>query len=71
MLLDLSPRLDEMQQSVVESIVQTTFPGVNSTWEWLSQGGGRVDRLSLWVGALASSEIHRCVRMGTKHVIAS
>ena len=70
MLLDLSPRLDEMQQSVVESIVQTTFPGVNSTWEWLSQGGGRVDRLSLWVGALASSEVHRCVRMGTKHVIA-
>jgi len=71
MLLDLSPRLDEMQQSVVESIVQTTFPGVSSTWEWLSQGGGRVDRLSLWVGALASSEVHRCVRMGTKHVIAS
>ena len=71
MLLDLSPRLDEMQQSVVESIVQTTFPGVSSTWEWLSQGGGRVDRLSLWVGALSSSEVHRCVRMGTKHVIAS
>lgn len=70
-LLDLSPRLGEVQQSVVEANVETTFPGVSRTWEWLSQGGGRVDRLSLWIGALSSQESHRCVRMGTKHVIAS
>ena len=70
-LLDLSPRLGEVQQSVIEAVVETSFPGVGRTWEWLSQGGGRVDRLSLWVGALSSQESHRCVRMGTKHVIAS
>ncbi len=70
-LLDLSPRLGEVQQSIIEANIETTFPGVSRTWEWLSQGGGRVDRLSLWVGALSSSASHRCVRMGTKHVIAS
>ena len=70
-LLDLSPRLGEVQQSIVEANIETTFPGVSRTWEWLSQGGGRVDRLSLWVGALSSDASHRCVRMGTKHVIAS
>ena len=70
-LLDLSPRLGEVQQSIIEANIETTFPGVSRTWEWLSQGGGRVDRLSLWIGALSSSSSHRCVRMGTKHVIAS
>ena len=70
-LLDLSPRLGEMQQSIIEANIETAFPGVGRTWEWLSQGGGRVDRLSLWVGALSSVASHRCVRMGTKHVIAS
>ena len=70
-MLDLSPRLGEEQRAIVEANVQTAFPAVSSTWEWLSQGGGRVDRLSLWIGALSSHTSHRCVRMGTKHVIAS
>ena len=69
-LLDLSPRLGEDQQGMIEAIVGITFPGVSRTWEWLSQGGGRVDRLSLWVGALSSKKSHRCVRMGTKNVLA-
>ena len=70
-MLDLSPRLGEEQRAIVEANVQITFPAVSSTWEWLSQGGGRVDRLSLWIGALSSHSSHRCVRMGTKHVISS
>ena len=69
-LLDLSPRLGEDQQGMIEAIVGITFPGVSRTWEWLSQGGGRVDRLSLWIGALSSKKSHRCVRMGTKNVLA-
>ena len=69
-LLDLSPRLGEDQQGMIEAMVGITFPGVSRTWEWLSQGGGRVDRLSLWIGALSSKKSHRCVRMGRKNVLA-
>ena len=69
-LLDLSPRLGEEQQDMIEAIVETIFPGVPRTWEWLSQGGGRVDRLSLWIGAISSKEERRCIRMGTKNIIA-
>ena len=69
-LLDLSPRLDEEQQGMVEAIVETVFPGVPKTWEWLSQGGGRVDRLSLWIGAISSKDEGRCIRMGTKNIMA-
>ena len=70
-LLDLSPRLGEEQQGIIDAIVEVTFPGVSRTWEWLSQGGGRVDRLSLWVGSLSSKKSRRCVRMGTKNVLAT
>ena len=69
-LLDLSPRLDEEQQGMVEAIVETVFPGAPKTWEWLSQGGGRVDRLSLWIGAISSKDEGRCIRMGTKNIMA-
>jgi hypothetical protein len=69
-LLDLSPRLGDEQQTMVEAIVETVFPGVSKTWEWLSQGGGRVDRLSLWIGAIASKEDRRCIRMGSKNILA-
>ena len=69
-LLDLSPRLGEEQQGMIEAIVETIFPGIPRTWEWLSQGGGRVDRLSLWVGAISSKDERRCIRMGTKNIIA-
>tara|TARA_B100000900_G_scaffold2098_1_gene1828 strand:+ start:21480 stop:22784 length:1305 start_codon:yes stop_codon:yes gene_type:complete len=69
-LLDLSPRLAEEQQGMIEAIVETIFPGIPKTWEWLSQGGGRVDRLSLWIGSISSKEERRCIRMGTKNIIA-
>jgi hypothetical protein len=69
-LLDLSPRLEDEQQTMVEAIVETVFPGVSKTWEWLSQGGGRVDRLSLWIGAISSKEERRCIRMGSKNILA-
>ena len=69
-LLDLSPRLGEEQQGMIEAIVETVFPGAPKTWEWLSQGGGRVDRLSLWIGAISSKDEGRCIRMGTKNIIA-
>jgi len=69
-LLDLSPRLGDDQRGLVEANVRMALPGTEFTWEWLSQGGGRVDRLSLWIGSLASETSHRCVRMGRKNVIA-
>ncbi len=69
-LLDLSPRLGEDQRGLVEANVRMALPGAEFTWEWLSQGGGRVDRLSLWIGSLSSEASNRCVRMGRKNVIA-
>lgn len=69
-LLDLSPRLGDDQQAIVEAIVETIFPGIPRTWEWLSQGGGRVDRLSLWIGSISSKEARRCIRMGKKNILA-
>jgi hypothetical protein len=69
-LLDLSPRLGDDQQAMVEAIVETIFPGISRTWEWLSQGGGRVDRLSLWIGSISSKEPRRCIRMGKKNILA-
>jgi len=68
-LLDLSPRLGDDQQAMVEAIVETIFPGISRTWEWLSQGGGRVDRLSLWIGSISSKEPRRCIRMGKKNIL--
>ena len=68
-LLDLSPRLGDDQQAIVEAIVETIFPGIPRTWEWLSQGGGRVDRLSLWIGSISSKEARRCIRMGKKNIL--
>ena len=70
-LLDLSPRLDAVQRAMVDGILETTFPGSSWTWEWLSRGGGRVDRLSVWVGSLSSSSSNRCIRVGRKNIIAS
>ncbi|MAZ23844.1 MAG: hypothetical protein CMB22_03430 [Euryarchaeota archaeon] len=70
-LLDLSPRLDDDQRSMVDATIETSFPGIRRTWEWLSQGGGRVDRLSVWSGSLSSKSPRRCVRMGTKKIMAS
>ena len=70
-LLDLSPRLNSVQRAMVDGILETSFPGSARTWEWLSQGGGRVDRLSVWLGSLSSKNARRCLRIGRKRVIAS
>ena len=69
-LLDLSPRLSEEQRALVDAILETSFPGTPRTWEWLSQGGGRIDRLSVWVGSISSLKPVRCVRMGRKKIMA-
>ena len=70
-LLDLSPRLDSVQRAMVDGILETTFPGSPWTWEWLSKGGGRVDRLAVWVGSLSSEKTNRCVRVGRKNIIST
>ncbi len=70
-LLDLSPRLDSVQRAMIDGIIETTFPGTSRTWEWLSRGGGRVDRLSVWIGSLSSTNSRRCLRIGRKKIIAS
>jgi len=64
LLLDLSPRLARQQREEVEDIVKEIFPGLRMTWEWLSRGGGRVDRLTLQTGGLAhqNGEV-RCIRL--------
>jgi len=54
----------------VDAILETSFPGTPRTWEWLSQGGGRIDRLSVWVGSISSLKPVRCVRMGRKKIMA-
>ena len=69
-ILDLSPRLDSIQRAAVDGILETSFPGSPRTWEWLSQGGGRVDRLSVWLGAISSKQDRRCIRMGRKKIIS-
>jgi len=70
-LLDLSPRLDSVQRAMIDGILETTFPGTSWTWEWLSRGGGRIDRLSVWIGSLSSDSSNRCIRIGRKHIISS
>jgi len=68
LLLDLSPRLSKAQRGEVDSILDDLAPNTNRTWEWLSQGGGRIDRLSVWVGPLAAPERFRSIRMGPSSV---
>ena len=53
---------------MIDGILETTFPGASWTWEWLSRGGGRVDRLSVWVGSLSSDSPNRCIRVGRKRL---
>mgnify|MGYP001316657878 CR=1 FL=1 len=70
-LIDLSPRLDSVQRAMIEGILETSFPGWSRTWEWLSQGGGRVDRLSVWIGSLSVKNSRRCIRIGRKKIMSS
>lgn len=64
LLLDLSPRLSDSQCFEVEALVEAQWPGLARTWEWTSRGGGRIDRLSLWLGAASSPGVEtRYVRI--------
>ena len=58
-LLDLSPRLTGDQRGEVEAIVNEVWPDITMTWEWTSRGRGRVDRLALWLGGIASKDAKR------------
>ena len=58
-LLDLSPRLTHEQRLAMEAIIDVHLPGVQRTWVWGSRGGGRVDRLSAWLGGASTPDIAR------------
>jgi len=58
-VLDLSPRLTQELREGVESIVDSFWPGIERTWTWMSRGGGRVDRLELWLGGVATPNISK------------
>ncbi len=58
-MLDLSPRLTDDLRAEVEEIVDSLWPNIGRTWEWTSRGRGRIDRLSLWLGAASSIGIER------------
>ncbi len=63
-LLDLPPRLDFDSRQSIERMVRSFFPNNPLTWERLSQGGGRIDRLVLHVG-LSAGEPERITRLLT------
>ena len=63
LILDLSPRLSDAQRMQVDDIVSSIWGGVEKTWQWMTQGRGRIDRLSLWVGSAASSQPNRLIRL--------
>jgi hypothetical protein len=71
-ILDVSPRLLETQRQEIETIVTSIWGELPMTWQWLTQGRGRIDRLSLWVGAAAGTSPSRLVRLsktGEVHII--
>ena len=53
-IIDLSPRLSEDQIIEISEQLKNIFPEINQTWEWTSQGQGRIDRLSVWLGKIAT-----------------
>ena len=63
LILDLSPRLSDAQRMEVEEIVSSIWNGLDMTWQWMTQGRGRIDRLSLWVGPVADSQPNRLIRL--------
>ena len=67
LLLDLSPRLSNEQCAEIEQLVMKFWPDIEYTWEWTSRGSGRIDRLSMWVGAASTPNIkYRFVRIPPK-----
>lgn len=55
-IIDLSPRLLPAQQEEVESLLRQRWPEAPVTWEWVSTGRGRIDRLTIWFGAAAAHQ---------------
>ena len=67
LLLDLSPRLSNEQCAEIEQLVIKFWPDIEYTWEWTSRGSGRIDRLSMWVGAASTPDTkYRFVRIPPK-----
>ena len=65
LILDLSPRLSPAQRLQVDDIVSSIWNDIPRTWQWMTQGRGRIDRLSLWVGPVADSKPHRLARLSS------
>jgi len=63
LIIDVSPRLLDTQRQEIESIVSSIWGDVPMTWQWLTQGRGRIDRLSLWVGSAAGTKPCRLIRL--------
>ena len=63
LILDLSPRLSDAQRMQVDEIVSSIWQEIPRTWQWMTQGRGRIDRLSLWVGPAADTNPHRLARL--------
>jgi len=68
-ILDLSPRLSISQCRNLKKRLEEVLPDLNQTWEWSSQGRGRVDRLSVWIGnASTKNKKSRYVRIHPKEI---
>ncbi len=68
-ILDLSPRLSEEQCNNLRLELSNILPDYEQTWEWSSQGRGRVDRLSVWLGSVATKNMKsRYVRNHPKDI---
>ena len=63
LILDLSPRLSDAQRMEVNQLVSSIWNDIPRTWQWMTQGRGRIDRLSLWVGPAAGPEPRRLARL--------
>ena len=63
LILDLSPRLSDAQRMQVDDIVSSIWGDSEKTWQWMTQGRGRIDRLSLWIGPAAGLQPNRLVRL--------
>ena len=68
-ILDLSPRLSQEQCNNLRLELSNILPDYKQTWEWSSQGRGRVDRLSVWLGSVATKNMKsRYVRNHPKDI---
>jgi len=68
-ILDLSPRLSKEQCKELKHELSQVLPNYKQTWEWSSQGKGRVDRLSVWLGSVATKNMKsRYVRNHPKNI---